>query len=71
MKFSVGYQIDMRGMFVPAILEAKNKINEVYFAYGNFPNGRHRQTRNLFYLPRKQIRDSSATLKRFQAPELD
>lgn len=38
-------------MFVPAILEAKEKINEVYFAYGDFPNGRHKQTRNLFLSP--------------------
>ena len=51
MKFSVGYQIDPRGMLVPAILSAKNKINEVYFAYGDFPNGRHRQTRSLFLSP--------------------
>lgn len=64
MKFSVGYQIDPRGMFVPAILRAREKVNEVYFAYGDFPNGRHRQTRNLFLSPeeanQRQLSDLQA-----------
>ena len=51
MKFSVGYQIDPRGLFVPEILAVREKINEVYFAYGNFANGRHRQNGYPFLSP--------------------
>ncbi len=69
MKFSVGYQIDMRGMFLPAILYAKEKLNEVYFAYGDFPNGRHRQTRNLFLSPEEANERQLATLKQFRGRE--
>lgn len=51
MKFSVGYQIDPRGLLVPEILKSRDKIDEVYFAYGDFPNGRHLQWRSSFLSP--------------------
>ena len=64
MKFSVGYQIDPRQLFVPEILGAKEKINEVYFAYGNFPNGRHKQTRNMFLSPEQATERQLAELEK-------
>ncbi|MBR4296360.1 MAG: hypothetical protein IKT56_05970 [Clostridia bacterium] len=51
MKFSVGYQIDKREMFVSEIIKRREQINEVYFAFGDFANGRHRSTRDLYLDP--------------------
>lgn len=51
MKFSIGYQIDERDTLVPAILRHAARVQEVYFAFGDFPNGRHKQTRSSYLLP--------------------
>lgn len=42
LKFTVGYQIDERNLFVPEIISRRDKVKEVYFAYGDFANGRGR-----------------------------
>ncbi len=43
MKFSVGLQNNNQG-FLETIIENKDSIYEVYFSWGNFPNGRNSQT---------------------------
>lgn len=40
MKFSVGYQLTADDLFMEAILREKEQISEVYFSWGNLPNGR-------------------------------
>lgn len=42
MKLNVGYQITQSSDFVDAIISHKDRIKEVYFAWGDLPNGRHR-----------------------------
>ena len=39
MKFSVGYQIFTNEDFINKICEYKAHIYEVYFSWGDFPNG--------------------------------
>ena len=43
MKFSVGYQLMSTSNFVDAILSYRQAISEVYFSWGNYPNGRNNQ----------------------------
>jgi len=43
MKFAVGYQFFPDGYFIDAIIERKAHISEVYFSWGDFPNGRNSQ----------------------------
>lgn len=41
MKFSVGYQLCTDDRFTDAVLRNRERIAEVYFSYGDFPNGRN------------------------------
>ncbi len=43
MKFSVGYQLFCDNEFIRKIIEYKDGISEVYFSFGDFPNGRNSQ----------------------------
>ena len=43
MKFSVGYQMSNR-KFLDDIIKNKEHIEEVFFSFGDFPNGRNIQT---------------------------
>ena len=43
MKFSVGYQLFYDDEFIRKIIEYKDGISEVYFSFGDFPNGRNSQ----------------------------
>ena len=43
MKFSVGYQLCSDDYFLNNIIERKENISEVYFSYGEIPNGRNNQ----------------------------
>lgn len=43
MKFSVGYQLLNDDYFLNSIIEHKDNISEVYFSWGDFPNGRNNQ----------------------------
>ncbi|MBQ9920820.1 MAG: hypothetical protein IJO52_01430 [Clostridia bacterium] len=40
LKYSVGYRIYPHDEFINRIIEYKDSIHEVYFAWGDFPNGR-------------------------------
>ena len=50
MKFSVGLQ-SMRGQLLHAIGENRQHIREVYFSWGDFPNGRSSQLYSETYTP--------------------
>lgn len=41
MKWNVGYQLMESDDFINEILRRKDQIHEVYFSWGNMPNGRH------------------------------
>lgn len=43
MKFAVGYQMSKDDCFLENIIKRKNNISEVYFSWGDFPNGRNNQ----------------------------
>lgn len=43
MKFSVGYQLCADNWFIENIIERKQSISEVYFSFGDTPNGRNNQ----------------------------
>ena len=43
MKFAVGYQLFLNDDFIENIIERKDSISEVYFSWGDFPNGRNNQ----------------------------
>ncbi len=50
MKFTVGLQYT-NDSFLDCILENKDYIHEVYFAWGDFPNGRSNQLQNSQFAP--------------------
>ncbi len=51
MKFSVGYQLFGDDSLVDAICRYKDFISEVYFSWGDFPNGRNNQLKRSDMLP--------------------
>ena len=61
MKFSVGYQLKEDFSLIDTIIENKENISEVYFSFGDFPNGRSNLTQNgfLYENVNKQIEDLS------------
>lgn len=44
MKFSVGYSVYSSDAFLEELVKNKERINEVYFSWGDFPNGRSPET---------------------------
>lgn len=60
LKYSVGYQILRDNMFIDEIINCKDYIEEVYFSWGDFPNGRNLQTQQTitpWEATEKQISD--------------
>lgn len=61
MKFSVGYQLFENGKFTSSIIDFKEYVSEVYFSWGDFPNGRNNQIKHMGLLPwvaqNKQMED--------------
>lgn len=43
MKFSLGYQLFPDDIYIEKIISLKEKVSEVYFSWGDFPNGRNNQ----------------------------
>lgn len=64
MKFNVGYQIMEDSSFVSRIIEYRESISEVYFSFGDFPNGRNNQLKSEIFTAieaqEKQLEDLSA-----------
>ncbi len=42
MKFAVGYQLFSDNSFIDSIIKRKHSVSEVYFSWGDFPNGSRR-----------------------------
>ncbi|MDP4134150.1 MAG: hypothetical protein Q8882_09075 [Bacillota bacterium] len=61
MKYMVGYQLLNDDAFTQNIIKNKEHIYEVYFSWGDFPNGRNKQTETELFLPweaqARQIQD--------------
>ena len=61
MKFSVGYQVNKDNLFMEYIAEHKDYIHELYFSWGDIPNGRNSMLLSSDLLPweaqQKQISD--------------
>lgn len=61
MKFSVGYQVNQNNTFMEYIVQNKEHIYEMYFSWGDIPNGRNSMLQNESLLPwqaqQKQIED--------------
>ena len=51
MKYIVGYPIKENESFLNTIIQNKNSISEVYFSWGDFPNGRSSQLLSDRYAP--------------------
>ena len=51
MKFSVGYQMCGKDEFIDAVIKHKSKIEEVYFSWGDFANGRNLQVKQAGLTP--------------------
>ena len=62
MKFTVGLQYG-RQSFLDCILENRQHIGEVYFAWGSFPNGRSNQLQNDAFTPWELQQKQIETLK--------
>ena len=43
MKFAIGYQVFGDNHYIENIIQRKDNISEVYFSWGDFPNGRNNQ----------------------------
>lgn len=67
MKFSVGYQLFQDNEFLDRIIRYKDHISEVYFSWGNFPNGRNDQLKRGDMTPweaqSKQMQDLACLAK--------
>lgn len=64
MKFSVGYQLSNNTEFLNKIIEYKSHIYEVYFSWGEFPNGRNNQVKRADMLPWEAQSKQMEDLKR-------
>ncbi len=65
MKFTVGYPSRRNDRFITRIIEQKSHISEVYFAFGDLPNGRSRQV-DSDELPWEATARQLADLRRFR-----
>lgn len=61
MKYSIGYQLINNNDFIKEIIAHKDHITEVYFSWGDFPNGRNNQLKhkdlNPYEAQKKQNED--------------
>lgn len=64
MKFSVGYQLFDDGEFIERIIKYKNDISEVYFSFGDFPNGRNNQLKRGDMTPEQAVEKQLSDLAR-------
>lgn len=51
MKYMVGYQLIASDQFIREIIEKKEHICDVYFSWGDMPNGRNASLQNRDFLP--------------------
>ncbi len=65
LKFSVGYRLSSDKRFADMIVREKEHIGEVYFSWGDFPNGRNSQDLSNEYSPWEIQREFEKDIKRF------
>lgn len=70
MKFSVGYQLFKDESFINEIIKYKAGISEVYFSWGDFPNGRNNQLKRNDMLPFEAGEKQRADLKKLTEAEI-
>ncbi len=70
MKFSVGYQLREQDDFLESIICCKECINEIYFSWGDFANGRNSQIKQSGMLPWEAQRKQEEDLKRLSGAGL-
>lgn len=63
-KYSVGYSLRRNKSFVDKIVECKVHIDEVYFSWGDFPNGRNSQLNSEDYSPYEIVTETEKDLER-------
>lgn len=63
MKYSVGYNMLCSDSFLPVILKHKTEVEEVYFAWADFANGRNSQTNQLGLSPWEAMRKQEDDLR--------
>lgn len=63
LKYSVGYQISINNELINHIIKCKNDISEVYFSWGDFPNGRNNQLKSAGYTPWQAQQKQTEDLK--------
>lgn len=51
MKYMIGYKLQQSSDFINYIIDNKDSVYEVYFSWGDFPNGRNNQLRSDDFLP--------------------
>lgn len=64
MKWLVGYQLMENDAFMSEILRCKDRIQEVYFSWGNMPNGRHASSAHEHLTPSQARRCMEEDLQR-------
>ena len=64
MKFSVGYQICESDFFINEIIKNRESVDEVYFSWGDFANGRNIQTVRDDFTPWEAQQKQMADLMR-------
>lgn len=63
MKFSVGYQLRDDKSFLRSIVDLKDNIDEVYFSWGDFKNGRNSQMMNADFTKWEAMRRQEEDIK--------
>lgn len=70
MKFNVGYALRESDDFIDKIIEYKDRIGEVYFSFGDIPNGRNNQMRSEIFTPVEAMEKQMADLSKMSAAGL-
>lgn len=70
MKYMVGLQKHSTENYIETIIEKKHQIYEVYFAWGDFPNGRSNQLSDEYDTPWELLDHQRNTLQRLSKEEI-
>ena len=71
MKWLVGYQLTENDAFMSEILRCRDQIQEVYFSWGNMPNGRHASAAHEHLTPSQARRCMEEDLQRLSDAGLE
>ena len=71
LKFSVGYQLSQGTELIHKIIELKENIDEVYFSWADFPNGRNNQIKHANMIPWEAQKKQMEDLKRLSDADIE